>query len=289
MKLSIIIVNWNSCNLTQKCIEKIQENVFNQGVEIIVIDNASDIFDEFKFKRHPYNVIIHKNKTNIGFGKACNFGAQLAKGEFLLFLNPDVEINKDTLLKSISIFESNERELRLGALGIQLTDGDGVQKTCATFPNTWNIICETLRLNKINPFFFKGIRDENFDHCSSQLVDHVIGAFYLIKKSLFEELKGFDPEYFVYYEDLDLSNRLKRTGKKILYTTKISAKHIGGGSTKSLGYSRNYISIDAKEVYVRKNIAPNCLFNIIIKLCFKVERLLIKIFIKKNNRLRPSS
>ncbi len=257
--ISIVIVNWNSGSQLYNCINSIDNTKKdNLKLEIIIVDNGScdnslDKICKSNFKE-KLNIKIIKNNRNLGFAKACNIGAQQAKGDYLLFLNPDVVLFDDTFVNLFN-FIKNHAFKNVGVYGVQLLNEKGeIQRTCSRFPSTWNLIITSLGLNKINHNLFKSILLEEWDHLETKEVTHVMGAFYLIKRKIFNRLMGFDERFFVYYEDLDLSKRIFDVGYRSLYVTEARAYHKGGGVSEQVKDKRLYYSLKSIILYSFKHL-----------------------------------
>ncbi|SNZ06166.1 hypothetical protein SAMN06265182_0584 [Persephonella hydrogeniphila] len=253
--LSIVIVNWNSGNQLIECLKSIRKakksNFYLK--KIIVVDNASTDHSLDNVEKINLPIEIIKNPENYGFAKACNIGAKHAEGDFILFLNPDMIVFEDTFVNLFNYIYKHDRP-EIGIYGIQLLDDDGnIQKTCARFPNLWNLIVRTVGLDKINPKIFKSYRMEDWSHKETKKIDHVIGAFFLVKRHLFEKLNGFDEKFFVYIEDLDFSKRAHNLGYKTVYITEAKAYHKGGGTSEKVKGKRLFYNAQSRVIYVFKH------------------------------------
>jgi len=253
--LTIILVNWNSGDQLRNClqsIEKAKKSNFNLK-EVIIVDNASidNSLDNIKDIKLPIKII--KNSKNYGFAKACNIGSKEAKGDFILFLNPDMIIFEDTFVNLFNYINEHDK-LEIGIYGIQLLDENGnIQKTCARFPSLWNLIVRSMGLDKVNPKIFKSYRMEEWNHKDTKEVNHVIGAFFLVKKHLFKELDGFDEKFFVYIEDLDFSKRAYDLGYRTVYITQAQAYHKGGGTSERVKGKRLFYNSQSRLIYAFKH------------------------------------
>ena len=238
-KLSIIILSYNTKNLTVKCarsvIRQYGGQIKNNEAEIIVVDNAStdgsaEAIGNFKF--HPANggtnFKLINNKENYGFSKGNNMGAKEAKGEFILFLNSDAEIKDGGFLRMVDFMEKNPK---IGVLGGKLLSPDGsTQASTGKFYNLYNVVIvllggERVGLIRKNP----KIRGP---------VDWVSGASMMVRKNVFEKLKGFDENFFMYIEDMELCYRFKKIGYQTYFFENIKLIH------KELGSSNRSFAIN---------------------------------------------
>lgn len=240
--VSIIVVNWNSGNDLGECLQSI-EHAARDGpgfVEIIVVDNASSDSSLSGVEHTMLNVRTILNTNNVGFAAASNQGAALARGEYLLFLNPDARLRTNSLTAPVQYMQQPGSE-NVAVCGIRLRDREGsVSRTCGQRPTFRRVLWTTLGLSERLPHVFAGITMATWDHGVTRDVDHVIGAYYLIRRSVFELLGGFDNRFFVYYEDLDLSLRVLRSGFRIRYLADVEAIHEGGGASKRVKATRMF-------------------------------------------------
>lgn len=248
----IITVNWNSGTQLKECIESIQKAEFSNCNlnKVVVVDNDSkdnslELVEALNFEK----IKIIKNSENLGFGKACNIGAKNSQSDFILFLNPDAMVYKDTFYKLFDYAGKNDTS-DVAVYGVQLIGDDGaVQRSCARFPSLWNMTVRSIGLNKINNKIFKTYAMDDWNHSETKQVDHVMGAFYLVDRKVFEKINGFDEKYFVYIEDLDLSKRIKDSGYKIIFVSEAQAYHKGGGTSEQVKAKRLFYSTRSRLIY----------------------------------------
>lgn len=207
--LSVIIVNWNAKDLIDKCLNSIYEKLKKIDYEIIVVDNhSSDGSVELINNKHKGVVLINSG-GNYGFAKANNMGLKVAKGEKILFLNPDTEFIEEFDVKMLEAID-NEGVI----LGAKLLNSDrSIQYSPSFFPSPLRLLFGRLALKK----------QEELNR--TQLVDWIMGAFMLLKKSDALAVGGFSEEYFMYAEDKELCYSLKKKGVKTLYYADYSIVH----------------------------------------------------------------
>lgn len=254
---SIIIVNWNSGIQLKECVESVKKSSFENSIlnKVVVVDNDSKDNSLELVKDLNYEKLeIIKNKDNLGFGKACNIGAKDSLSDFILFLNPDAFVYEDTFHKLFDYIEKNDNS-DVVVYGVQLIGDDGkVQRTCARFPKLRNFLVRVMGLNKINSNYFKTYHMEEWNHNKTKEINHVIGAFYVIKREIFNSINGFDERYFVYFEDLDLSKRVHDSGYKTMYISEIQAYHKGGGTSEQVKALRFFYSTRSSLIYSFKHL-----------------------------------
>ena len=284
---SIVIVNWNSGGQLKNCINSIYAARKTTCVldKIIIVDNASsdNSLDDIKLKGTLTEII--ENRTNFGFGKACNIGAKGVNSDFILFLNPDTIIFHHTFINLFKHVEYNSSD-NIGVYGIQLQDETGrVQKTCARFPTTWNFIVRSLGLNKLNSKVFKSYVMDEWSHNNSRIVNEVMGAFFMVKTALFLKTKGFDERYFVYYEELDFSKRIFDLGYKTKYLAESQAFHKGGGVSEKVKAKRLFYNLQSRIIYSFKHFGRvKGFFIMFITLIVEPFTRLVFLILKKRNK-----
>jgi len=229
MEVSIIIVNHNTKKLTRQTIETVIDNTENIDYEIIVVDNSTDSSQKFEFFHEKVNILLDIN--NFGFGNACNIGARLAKGDFLLFLNSDTIIHENTIGKCI---EYLKKENNIGSLGVRVILENGMlDHGCKRgFPTPQSALYYYLGLDKKYPESKKygAYRQTFISEYETKEVDSVSGSFMIVPKTVFEELNGFDETFFMYGEDLDLCFRIKEKKYRIIYFADTYIIHLKGQS-----------------------------------------------------------
>lgn len=214
IKLSIIIVHYKTYALTRQCINSIG---YNDTWEIIIVDNNSQDGSKQKIKNEFPFVKWIENEQNEGFGRANNIGASETKGEFLLFMNSDMLIPENTIENCLQYIRTNPK---IGVLGPKLLNEDGsLQKSAYHFiGDHQEILQENLLLDKLLKF-------------KTPPIKAVMGSFMIIPKDVFRKVNGFDPDFFMYCEELDLCSRIAKIGYKIVYFDSEFAIHKHGGSS----------------------------------------------------------
>lgn len=249
-KIDVVIVNWNSGDQVLQCVSSIGQGGDNDLARIIVVDNGSTDGSE-KLLLPLTGVELIKAGRNLGFGKACNLGARHGIAEYILFLNPDAAVFPASLQSVLDYMERSDNQ-NVGVCGVQLKDEHGeISRSCTRFPTVSGFLAHTVGLDHFIPKLGHFMRE--WDHASDRSVDHVIGAFYLIRREIFEQLQGFDERFFVYLEDLDLSRRVKAKGWRIEFLSNIQAFHKGGGTSDQIKARRLFYSQRSKIIYSYKH------------------------------------
>jgi GT2 family glycosyltransferase len=246
IQISVITVTWSSAGLIGQQIESVQKGCKNITCEQIIIDNASpDNTVAFIKENHP-EVTLIANTENKGFGKANNQGVDIARGKFLLFLNPDMRVAPDSLDVMYNWMKDHPE---VGIVSPKLVDENGKLNEDAQprrFPRLWEQLALILKLPHIFPRLLDGYMLKGFNADKEQEVDSVRGSFMLMRREFVNKL-GFawDPRYYIWYEDVDICREAKRLGYKVMHTPVISCTDYIGQSFKkrdTLWKQRNFTS-----------------------------------------------
>lgn len=245
VNVSIIIVNYNTYELTCSCIQSVITYTKDIDYEIILVDNASDECDPEKFKDCFPQIKLVQLQRNLGFAKGNNKGIEQAKGDVILLLNSDTELQNDAISIAKKKLLANDH---LGVVSGKLVYPDGrIQPVGGRFPSLKIEIRELLRLNKgmtraRRAAYYLG---DAFDHETEREVDWVWGAFFMFRKSDLNYFPGqkLHEDFFMYGEDVQWCYYFKKVlGKKILYTPKPRTVHYIGGSSKDTAADNRYLT-----------------------------------------------
>jgi N-acetylglucosaminyl-diphospho-decaprenol L-rhamnosyltransferase len=259
-EVDIVVVSWNSEASLYRCLASIQGGGAG-GVRIanfIIVDNASDFAasDLTDLPAIDFPAQVVTKTTNAGFAAACNEGAKLGHAEYILFLNPDVEISPGALAASVQRLQADEAGT-IGVVGVGLTDRSGRRyRSCARFPTPGRMLGHALGLDMIVPWLVKPHFLSRSEHLSTRTVDQVMGAFWLMRRRDLERVGGWDARFFLYMEDVDLALRLRGQGQTSLYLHEITVFHEGGGSTGQIKDVRLYYLLRSRIIYARKHFGP---------------------------------
>lgn len=235
MDVSIIIVNWNVRDLLVKCLESVFRRTKDIDFEVIVVDNASndnsvtEIRKAFSSEILNNKLLIIANRHNNGFAKANNQGLREAKGKYVLFMNPDMEFIDNTIHKMIGVIEAEDN---IGACACQLLYGDRtLQPNVKNDPTFFSQLLIELKLHHIiKTRSLKKYLAKDFDYTKTSSVQQIMGAFVFTKKSIMKELNGWDEDYWLWWEDLDLCKRIRMKNYKIVYSPVSQVVHYEGKS-----------------------------------------------------------
>ena len=242
--LSIVIVSYNTKEFLGRCLDSIFESTL-KDLEVIVVDNASKDGSVEEIRKFDSKVKIIENKENVGFSKANNQGVKIVKGKYLLFLNPDTVVNKDTLSTLISFME-NTKDAGVVTCKVILPDGNLDDSAHRGFPTPWNAFCYFSGLEKLFPRFklFAGYHMGWEDFTKTHEINACAGSFMLVRREAGDQIKWWDEDYFFYGEDLDFCIKLKEKGWKIYYYPHVSITHYKGVSSGIKKISKEITTAD---------------------------------------------
>ncbi|NOZ75931.1 MAG: glycosyltransferase [FCB group bacterium] len=232
--VSVLIVNYNVRDYIIHCIQSVRQSDYSGTVEIIVVDNHSFDDSVAMIRKQFPEITVLANATNRGFGKAVNQAAEKATGDYFLILNPDTVVQENSISRLITYVQTHPE---IGMVGPKILNADGtLQPACKrSFPTLSVALPKILGLSSLFPKsrwagkYNLTYLDENQPHS----VDAVSGSCMLVPKTIFHEVGGFDPAFFMFGEDLDLCYRIKTLGKEIHYTPTTQIVHYQGESVKS--------------------------------------------------------
>ena len=257
--IDVVIVNWNSGELLGRCLTSVDRNHHGTIKRVVVVDNGSDdssAVDALTFKSHSFQIHSIRNTTNEGFAAACNKGAKACSSELILFLNPDCEMFPETL-ESMLLEMASLPVAQYGVFGIRLIGADGTTaRGCNRQPVAADYWVKLLGIDRLSAGRIRSHIMTEWPHTESRDVEHVIGAFYLVVREVFEKLSGFDERFFVYLEDLDLSRRVLNAGYRIRYLADTTAFHQGGGSSRNIKAERLFYSLRSRVLFGFKHFSP---------------------------------
>ena len=212
MKLSVIIVSYNVKHYLEYCLLSLSDAASGIEHEIIIVDNASTDNTLNDLKNKLPGITWISNIANKGFGSACNQGAKIASGEFLLFLNPDTLVTQPAIEKTMSFLNDEKK----GIAGVRMIDGEGkfLPESTRSNPATLSSIFKVCGLASLFPSS-KLFNHYALCHIPERAIvpaDILFGAFMIMKNSLFKTIHGFDEDFFLYGEDINLCYRVKQAG-----------------------------------------------------------------------------
>ena len=257
--LSIIIVNWNVADLLAKCIKSIEASniVLNTqeagkySVEVIVVDSASKDHSVAMLRQDFPKVRLLVQKENVGFTQGNNIGLEVAKGRYILLLNPDTEMIGDALPKMIRYLDENPK---VGILGPHTLNTDGTtQSSRRRFPGKMLAFFESTWLQSYTPrsmlasYYVEGFPDDTILE-----VDWVQGSALMTRREVYDEIGGLDTGFTMYFEELDWCKRAKDIGWEVIYLGTAQIIHHGGKSTDQIAAHKHIYFQTSKIRYFYK-------------------------------------
>lgn len=250
-KLTIIVLSYNTKKLLRDCLQSLVKVKDEVNFEILVPDNGStDGSFEMVEAEFPQIKVI-RNDINLGFAAGNNVARPLTRGRYVLFLNSDTIVYKDTLKKTVKYLDENES---VGALTCKLVLPDGTLDKDArrSFITPWiGFIHIFLKIDRLFPKsklfgkYWYGYLSPDTIH----EVDVLQGAFFLTRKKILDDVGWFDEDYFLDGEDIDLSWRIKHKGWKLVYYPEVKILHLKGASKGKNNHTKNTISLKEKLKY----------------------------------------
>jgi N-acetylglucosaminyl-diphospho-decaprenol L-rhamnosyltransferase len=227
--LSIVCVNWNSVEYLLECIPSIYEHTLGISFEIIVVDNASPLGDVGLLKERFPDITLIRSKENLGFAGANNLGVRHARGECIVFLNPDTKLVSPALTTMLHALRSLPDA---GVVGCKLLNGDlSIQTSCImVYPTILNQLTQVEYLRLRWPKLW-GIGPLFSDNPAPARVEAISGACMLMRREAFENVGMFSEDYFMYAEDLDLCYKVERSGLSNYYVGGATIVHYAGKSS----------------------------------------------------------
>jgi len=254
--ITVIIVNYNVKYFLRQCLQSVLNSDYEGSLSVIVVDNNSTDGSDMMMQEEFPEVEYIYNQENLGFSKANNLAIAKVTDPYTLILNPDTILQEDTLKLC---YQHMKTEPQVGAVGVRMVDGSGtyLPESKRGFPSPASAIYKLIGLSKLFPNS-KTFNQYYLGHLAEdkvQSIDVLTGAFAFIRTDLLQEIGGFDPDYFMYGEDIELSFQIKERAKEIHYLPDTQIIHFKGESTKKFSgsYLKNFYG--AMAIYAQKRNA----------------------------------
>lgn len=251
---SVIIVAYNSSDFIPACLKSVRDASEGIDAEVIVLDNGSPEPITAEIKEFFPEVKWMDSKENLGFGKGCNLAVKSASKPYLFFINPDTLVSRDSFRKMLEFVQEHPET---GLAGSRILNEDGsLQLACRrSFPTTFSAISKTVGLAALFPKskLFASYNMTYADPDQVTEVDAISGSFFCMRHDLYEQLNGFDEDFFMYGEDLDLCFRAKAAGFKNYYTPATNILHFKGQSCKTRRWKSYVDFYKAMIIFVKKH------------------------------------
>ncbi len=234
MRLSVIIVSWNTCDLLRRCLETLKPAVACLDSEVFVVDNGSiDGSVSMVASEHPWVRLI-ANDDNRGFAAANNQAMAVAQGEIVMLLNPDTEVQAGCIDKLISFLDEHPAA---AVVAPQLLNSDGtIQRSCRQFPTFRGMLYELVGLSRLFPrsSIFRQYKMLDWNHDDERQVDQPEGACLVVRREVIEQVGLLDEGFFMLFEEVDWCYRIKQHGWEIWFTPQAKVLHHYGQSIKQV-------------------------------------------------------
>lgn len=274
--VSIIIVNYNTFDMTLRCIESLHTYSPPFPFEIILVDNASTECAPEKFLEQYSEIQLVNNAENIGFAAGCNSGIAASRGAYLLLLNSDVEFTEDAISPAVRVFEAEKEPVAVVAVALRYPDGQ-LQPSYDSFSTIRRELWQLLRLSKLQTLL--GLKRPCNDDTQAELldVDWVWGTFFLVPRPLVNALPSgkLSERFFLYQEDVEWCYHFKQQGYRVCYLPKVSVVHHFATSVNKNNFARERTIVQndfAFEVERRGYLLAVCLFCIRIVYLVSLRR-----------------
>lgn len=255
--VSILIVSFNTRDMTLECLGSIFEQTKSHSVEVIVIDNDSQDGSCEAITEHYPDVQLIRSEENLGFARANNVAAERARGRRTLLLNPDTVI-LDGAIDTLLDFADAHPDNRLWGGRHVFRDGSKNPYNCWADYTVWTVFCGSAGLTRTfaTSAIFNQRSYPKYDRMSVKEVDIITGCFLLIDTDLWNQLGGFDEDFFLFAEEADFCVRARKLGARPLITPESVIIHDGGGSATIQSEDRRVHLIRAERQYHRKHLGP---------------------------------
>jgi GT2 family glycosyltransferase len=225
--VSIIVVNYNHKYFPRMCVEAIQKSKVDFSYEIIFVDNDSkdESINYLREMDEKGDITLIESGANLGYGRGNNLGVEHAQGEYIIISNPDIFVKEDTMQNLYDYFKKHPE---IGLIGPRLRYYNGeIQASCRRHMSFTDLIIKRTPLQKL-PRFKRRLKHylmEDYDHDTVQEVDLITGAYFMMRRDVYNQIGGFDPRYFLFMEDYDLCRTVHQAGYQVVYYPKSEAQH----------------------------------------------------------------
>lgn len=267
VKLSVIIVSWNVKEDLLACLKSLYTSGTSCRFEVIIVDNASaDGSAEASRNGFPQVELI-TNSENRGFAAAVNQAIKIAKGEYILLLNPDTLVHRYSLDALARVLDE---EPTVGACGPKILDVDGqIAKSIGYVPTFRSLLYGKTILRSLGIFrqHYRKLNADIFDYSKQGDAEQISGAAIMVRRSVLDRIGGMDETFFMYYEDVDLCLRIRKGGWRITYVSQAVITHTGGRSTVQVSAKKKMMLYRSLFIYLRKHKgrAATVLFGLVFK------------------------
>lgn len=247
---AVVVVNYNTCDQLRPCLASIRDA---GAARVIVVDNASTDGSQEMVRACFPQVTLHTNRTNIGYGAAANQAIAHCRADYILLLNSDTLVPRHAVHALQRYLDEHPQA---AVVGPRLINADGtLQPSCYPFPTPFNLFLEESLLGRL-AVYIPGVRDRYlraWPHDTARPVPWVLGAALAIRREAFLDVNGFDPAYFMYYEETDLCYRLYMAGWQTHFAPVTTITHLGGASTSQVYAEMQYRLFLSAQRFFRRH------------------------------------
>ena len=249
MKLSIVIVSWNTCALMRDCLDSVFACSPRCEFDVWVVDNASSDGSAAMVRSQFPQVRLIENRDNVGFAQANNQAIQESEGEYILLLNSDTKVKSGALETLVAFMDSHSEA---GAAGARLLNPDGtLQTSCYPAPTLSRELWRLFHLDALRLHGSYNMADWNQNEVRA--VDVLLGACLMLRRQVLDQVGWLDGDYFMYSEEVDLCYRIQQAGWPLYWAPTAEIIHYGGQSTRQVATDMFLRLYQSKLLYFRKN------------------------------------
>jgi GT2 family glycosyltransferase len=231
--VSVIIASWNAREYLHQCLASLTSEACFYPMEIIVVDNASSDGSADYVARHYPNVVLIRNRENLGFARANNLGISASTGRYICLINSDVKVLPNCITGLVDFCQEHPK---VGMVGPRMIGFDGIlQRSCRGFPNLWNMFCRALALDTLFPGnkMLTGYSLTHWKQDSLRPVDILFGCFWVVRREAVEQVGLLDEGFFIFSEDMDWCKRFWAHQWQVVFVPSSEAIHYGGASSSN--------------------------------------------------------
>ncbi|HAH86700.1 MAG: glycosyltransferase family 2 protein [Armatimonadota bacterium] len=249
--ISIIIVNWNTCELLRECLQSIYATAPPVDFEVLVVDNASSDGSADMVANEFPDAVLMRSATNTGFTTGNNIGIQKASGRYILLLNPDAELLPGSVQ---AMFDFAESHPDAAVIGPKLLNTDGsLQKNGRRFTRIYRELLAMVKLHKLAVTLVPEMEWGRRDFDTRAQVDEVSGACMLVRRAAIDKVGMLDERFFMYYEEVDWCRRFKDAGFTVWYLPEAEVIHHWAQGSRKAGLATSHIAFRSQYLYYRKH------------------------------------
>ena len=260
--IGVVIVNWNTGGKLTACVDSVFSSEQRGWTldRVVVLDNASDddSFSRLESQCTEAKLELVQNHRNLGFAVACNEGARRCTADILLFLNPDTALTRNAISIAVGDMGKSLGSKNGGVISVVgiriLNERSETMRTCSRFPSIGNYLLHLSGLDQLRCLRRWGRDMTEWDHKESRIVDQVMGAFFMVNRTQFMTLGGFDERFFVYYEEVDYCQRARKMGGIAYFDAAGTVLHHGGVSAAASSGMSLYYSWTSQVLYFQKHM-----------------------------------